>query len=65
MSGHAVCARLRALPALGRTLFVALSGHAADGPEGEAKGDGFDLYLLKPVDPKRLAEVIAGAAGST
>jgi signal transduction histidine kinase/CheY-like chemotaxis protein len=62
MSGHAVCARLRPLPALAGTLFVALSGHAADGPEGKAKGDGFDLYLLKPVDPQRLAEVIAGGA---
>ena len=41
-------------------MFVALSGHAVDGPVGEAKGAAFDLYLLKPVDPKRLADVIAG-----
>ena len=65
MSGHAVCERLRALPPLARTLFVALSGHAADSAEGEAKGAAFDMYLLKPVDPKRLAEVIAGPRPST
>jgi two-component system CheB/CheR fusion protein len=65
MSGHAVCAQLRTLPALSRALFVALSGHAVDGPEGEVKGGGFDLYLLKPVDPKRLADVIAGGIAAT
>ena len=65
MSGHAVCKRLRALPPLARTLFVALSGHAVDSPDGEAKGAAFDLYLLKPVDPKRLAEVIAGSSAGT
>jgi signal transduction histidine kinase/ActR/RegA family two-component response regulator len=64
MSGHAVCAHLRTLPALSRALFVALSGHAVDGPEGEVKGGGFDLYLLKPVDPKWLAEVLAGGTAA-
>ncbi len=56
MSGYAVCADLRALPALAGTLFVALSGHEAD--EG-ANHAAFDLHLLKPIDPQRLAEVIA------
>ncbi|QJX00527.1 hybrid sensor histidine kinase/response regulator [Frigoriglobus tundricola] len=64
MSGHAVCARLKTRPAFARTLFVALSGHAADGPELDPSGNGFDLYLLKPVDPKQLAEVIAGAGAN-
>lgn len=63
MSGHAVCAQLKARPAFTRTLFVALSGHAADGSEDDPSSGGFDLYLLKPVDPKRLAEVIAAAGG--
>ena len=55
MSGYAVCSELRALPALAGTLFVALSGHAAE--DGDTKG--FDLHLLKPINPQRLAEVIA------
>ena len=63
MSGHAVCAQLKSSPEFARTLFVALSGHAVDSTERDPSG--FDLYLLKPVDPKRLAEVIqwAGTAG--
>jgi signal transduction histidine kinase/CheY-like chemotaxis protein len=62
LSGHAVCAELRKAPALARTLFVALSGHA---DAGEPRSDGFDLYLLKPVEPARLAGIIAAhpAAG--
>ncbi|HUR53203.1 MAG TPA: ATP-binding protein [Gemmataceae bacterium] len=59
MSGHAVCAELRMLPALSHAFIVALTGHDG-GSEREATGDGFDLYLLKPVEPERLAEVIAG-----
>jgi signal transduction histidine kinase/CheY-like chemotaxis protein len=58
MSGHAVCAELKKLPTLSRTVIVALSGHPPEhvGTE-EAKGN-FDHYLLKPVDPSRLAEII-------
>ena len=63
MSGHIVCAELRKLAALSHTLFVALSGHAVDSPvtSGESATGGFDVYLLKPVNPERLAEVVAGA----
>ena len=56
MSGHDVCKELRKVPNLSGTLFLALSGHAID---GSAPADGFDLYLLKPVDPARLVEVIS------
>ena len=56
MSGHEVCAALKKVPGLSGTLFIALSGHAID---GNPPADGFDLYLLKPADPARLAEVIA------
>ena len=58
MNGFAVCAELRAVPALARTLFVALSGHAAEDVDGSANGV-FDLHLLKPIDPQKLSEVIA------
>lgn len=58
MNGHAVCAALKKILPAGRTLFVALSGHAADSSDKDA-ADGFDMYMLKPVDPTRLAEVIS------
>lgn len=56
MSGHDVCKELRKAPKLSGTLFLALSGHAID---GDAPADGFDLYLLKPVDLARIAELIS------
>ena len=62
MSGHAVCAALRARPEFAGTLFLALSGHAEEGAEADAQS--FDLHLLKPVDPVRLSEVIAAAHAS-
>jgi signal transduction histidine kinase/CheY-like chemotaxis protein len=61
MSGHAVCKELKKLPGLVSCMFVALSGHAAD-----ASGkSGFDLYLLKPVDPACLAAAIVAGKSPT
>jgi CheY-like chemotaxis protein/two-component sensor histidine kinase len=60
MSGHAVCAHLRTIPALSGALFVALSGHAEDERAAGPPDGGFDIHLLKPVEPARLAAVIAG-----
>jgi two-component system CheB/CheR fusion protein len=58
MSGHAVCAELKKLPALSRTVIVALSGHPPEHEGTEQAKGNFDHYLLKPVDPSRLAEII-------
>lgn len=61
MSGHAVCSELKRNPALSRITVIALSGHPPE-PEGSLKARGdFDLYLLKPVDPPRLAELLQQA----
>ncbi len=58
MSGHVVCAELKKLPALSQTVIVVLTGHSLD-QEGEAEAKAnFDYYLLKPVDPSRLAAII-------
>ena len=65
MDGYVVCAKLKKLPAFSQALFVALSGHAQDDPEEGSKNGGFDFYLLKPVEPVRLAEVIAASIRST
>jgi len=63
MSGHSVCAELRKIPALAKTFFVALSGHAPDSPAASTATGGFDLHMLKPVEPNRLAALIAGLGG--
>ena len=59
MSGHAVCAELRKLPGCADTLFVAVSGHAPETSAADAANGGFDLHLVKPVEPARLAETIS------
>jgi signal transduction histidine kinase/ActR/RegA family two-component response regulator len=57
MSGHAVCEELRKVESLSRTLIVALTGHPPEA-EGDGNHSGFDHYLLKPVDPQRLAAIL-------
>lgn len=60
MSGHDVCAELRKLPSLKHTVFIALTGHASDTRSGSDVSSGFDVYLIKPATPEKLAAVIDG-----
>ena len=59
MSGLSVAAELRKLPGLADAMFVAVSGHAADTLAQAGIATSFDLHMLKPVDPARLAAAIA------
>jgi signal transduction histidine kinase/CheY-like chemotaxis protein len=64
MNGHEVCAELKKNPALSRTVIVVMSGHQLEKEivvEAKAKVN-FDHYLLKPVDPRHLAELIQDAS---
>jgi two-component system, sensor histidine kinase len=55
--------RIRALDsAAARTPIIGLSGRAAPGDEASARAAGMDAYVMKPVSPSRLAEVIAATA---
>jgi CheY-like chemotaxis protein len=55
--------RIRALDnAAARTPIIGLSGRAAPGDEAAARAAGMDAYVMKPVSPSRLAEVIAATA---
>src|SRR5207248_2184065 len=57
--GYQVAERLRAAPA-GRGVFlVALSGYGQAEDRRRALAAGFDVHLLKPVDPEELARVLA------
>jgi signal transduction histidine kinase/CheY-like chemotaxis protein len=58
MSGHEVCAELKKNPTLGHTVIVVLSGHPLDHEGGSQAKVNFDYYLLKPIDPPRLAQII-------
>jgi two-component system, sensor histidine kinase len=55
--------RIRALPGdAARMPIVGISGRAAPSDEAAARAAGMDAYVIKPVSPSRLAEVIAAAA---
>jgi len=55
--------RIRVLAgAPARTPIIGLSGRAAPGDEAAARAAGMDAYVMKPVSPSRLAEVIAATA---
>jgi two-component system, sensor histidine kinase len=54
--------RIRALAGeAARTPIIGISGRAAPGDEAAAREAGMDAYVMKPVSPSRLAEVIASA----
>ena len=58
MDGYEVARAVRARPE-GRTLFlVALTGYGGPEAEATARRAGFDLHLVKPVDARRLPEIL-------
>jgi two-component system CheB/CheR fusion protein len=59
MDGHALVGRLRALPALAGTRFVAATGR--DRVAAAAGGGDFDAHMTKPLDPARIVEFVEGA----
>ena len=62
LSGYGVAERLR--HAAGeRPFLVALTGYGQPQDIAKAHESGFDLHLLKPVDPKRLRDAMSAADG--
>jgi CheY-like chemotaxis protein len=62
MDGIELCERLRQLPGLSRTRFLALTGHDRRAIRERAAAVGFVLYLVKPVSLAQL-ETILGSLG--
>jgi signal transduction histidine kinase/CheY-like chemotaxis protein len=58
MNGHEVCAELRKNPKLSQIFIVVLTGHSLEQEGSDQSEANFDCYLLKPVDPTHLAEII-------
>ena len=58
MNGYEVARRLREDARLAGTRFIVLSGYGAEVDHIRSKEAGFDHHLVKPVDPRRLPEVI-------
>jgi CheY-like chemotaxis protein len=67
MDGLELTRRLKADPAHGKIVIVALTAYAMKGDEAKAFAAGCDGYITKPIDietlPKQVAEHLAGASG--
>ena len=61
MDGYEVARRLRAHPGGRRLRLVAVTGYGLPEDRERAYAAGFDLHLVKPVDPARIAELLADA----
>jgi CheY-like chemotaxis protein len=59
MDGYAVARALREDPGTASIVLVAVSGYGRQEDQEQGAEAGFDVYLVKPVDPKYLLEVIA------
>lgn len=61
LDGYEVARQLRAEPAFRETFIVALTGYGQDEDRRRAAEAGFDLHLVKPVDPARLLALVFAA----
>jgi signal transduction histidine kinase len=65
MDGYALARELRSMPETGAARMVAVSGYGQQKDRARSQAAGFDMHLVKPVDPARLADVINAAPGVT
>jgi CheY-like chemotaxis protein len=61
MDGFQVGQRCRALPGLEGILLIGISGYASPSDHQRARELGFDHYLVKPVDPIYLRDLLSAA----
>jgi CheY-like chemotaxis protein len=59
MDGNALAQAVRRLDGCKETLLVAITGYADDAHRRASMAAGFDHYLVKPVDPDVLHELLA------
>jgi CheY-like chemotaxis protein len=59
MDGYEVARKLRASESLKAIKLVALTGYGQADDARRAHEAGFDLHVVKPVEPERLAEALA------
>jgi CheY-like chemotaxis protein len=64
INGYEVARRLRANPETRSLPLIALTGYGQDEDRQRALEAGFDLHLVKPVEPDRLEDAIATAGRS-
>jgi CheY-like chemotaxis protein len=62
LDGYEVARRFRSEPGSDRVLLVALTGYSASADQDRSRQAGFDIHLIKPVDPQALKLLLDGAA---
>jgi CheY-like chemotaxis protein len=62
MDGYEVARRLRQKPQLKDVRLVAMSGYGQDAYRQRSLAAGFDVHLVKPVNPQELQEILATLA---
>ena len=58
MTGYEVAQHLRQLQQTKNVRLIAITGYGQDADRQRSKEAGIDLHLVKPVDPKRLQDVL-------
>jgi CheY-like chemotaxis protein len=58
MDGYQLAAALRAMPETSGAQLIAVSGYGQDKDRMRSRDAGFDLHLVKPVDPAKLSDAI-------
>ncbi len=58
MDGLQVCEALRAMPELGQVKIIAQTGWGDEQMRLKTASAGFDLHLVKPVDPRVLEDML-------
>ncbi len=60
MDGHEVARRIRSDPLSNKLRLIALTGWGSDADRRRTAQAGFDLHLVKPVDPQLLNSILDG-----
>jgi DNA-binding response OmpR family regulator len=58
IDGHEVCARIRSQSWGGNIVLIAVSGWGQEGDRRRSARAGFNMHLVKPVDPDALLRIV-------
>lgn len=62
LNGYEVAQRLRERPEFGNVRLIALTGWGQEADRNRSRAAGFDLHLVKPVDPVELIRIVGTVA---
>lgn len=64
IDGYEACRQIRLSPWGRGMVVVALTGLSHDDDRAKSQASGFDMHLVKPVDPELLLTVLAASSGA-